>query len=331
MAPKGKRVLSGVQPSGVLHVGNYFGAIRQFIELQDGNDAAYFLADYHSMTSIRDARERRAATLGVALGFLAFGVDPKRSILYRQSDVAEVHELAWCLSTVTPMSLLERSHAYKDKVAHGLPADHGLFAYPPLMAADILIHRADFVPVGQDQKQHVEMTRDMAQKFNHVYGDVLTIPEPYIYESVAVIPGTDGRKMSKVYGNTVEMFAPEKVLRKQVMGIVTDSTPVEDPKNPNQPLFQLWNLVASREERDEVKQACERGGVGYGDVKKRLAARLLEFFADARERHEQFASRPDEVEDILADGAQRAREGAAPVLAAVREAAGIGPLPRVKG
>jgi tryptophanyl-tRNA synthetase len=315
-----------VQPSGELHIGNYFGAIRQFIELQEGNEAAYFLADYHSMTSIRDAAERRRVTLDLALGFLAFGVDPKRSILYRQSDVPEVHELAWCLSTVTPMSLLERSHAYKDKVAHGLPADHGLFAYPPLMAADILIHRADIVPVGQDQKQHVEMTRDMAQKFNHVYGDVLTIPEPYIYESVAVVPGTDGQKMSKAYGNTVEMFAPEKVLRKQVMGIVTDSTPVEDPKDPNQPLFRLWNLVASAEERDEMRQVCERGGVGYGDVKKRLVARLLDFFAEARERHADFSARPDDVEDILRDGAQRASVGAAPLLAAVRQAAGVGPL-----
>ena len=323
--PKGKRVLSGIQPSGAVHVGNYYGAIRQFIELQPDNHAAYFIADYHSMTTLRDPAERREASFDLAIAYLSLGVDPKKSILYRQSDVPEVNELAWCLSSVTPVALLERAHAYKDKVANGGKADHGLFAYPVLMAADILIHNADIVPVGQDQKQHVELTRDMAQKFNHAYGDVLVVPEPYIYESVAVIPGTDGRKMSKGYGNTLEIFAPEKKLRKQVMGIVTDSTPVEDPKDPNQPLFALWNLVADEAGRTEMKDACEKGGVGYGDVKKRLAARVLEVFGEARERREALVADPDRVEDILADGAQRTREAAAPVLEAVRSASGIGP------
>ncbi len=326
--PTGKRVLSGIQPSGAVHVGNYYGAIRQFIELQPDNHAAYFLADYHSMTTMRDAAERRETSFDLALAYLALGVDPKKSILYRQSDVPEVNELAWCLSTVTPVALLERAHAYKDKVAQGIKSDHGLFAYPVLMAADILIHRADIVPVGQDQKQHVELTRDMAQKFNQTYGEVLVVPEPWIYESVALIPGTDGRKMSKGYGNTVEIFAPEKKLRKQVMGIVTDSTPVADPKDPSQPLFVLWNLVADEPGRAEMKEACKKGGVGYGDVKKRLAALVLEVFGAARERRQVLAADPDRVEDILADGARRTREGAAPLLAAVRDAAGIGPPSR---
>jgi tryptophanyl-tRNA synthetase len=325
MAPRGKRVLSGVQPSGAVHIGNYFGAIRQWIELQEENEAAYFLADYHSMTTIRDAAERRAATFDLALAFLCLGVDTKRSILYRQSDVPEVNELAWCLSSVTPMGLLERAHAYKDKVASGAKADHGLFAYPVLMAADILIHRADFVPVGGDQKQHVELTRDMAQKFNQTYGEVFTIPEPFIPEGAAFVPGTDGRKMSKTYGNAIEIFAPEKLLRKQVMGIVTDSTPVEAPKNLDQPLIRFWDVIGSEDERAQIHEQCEQGGVGYGDMKKRLVERVLEFFAEARERREALAADPDQVEDILADGARRASEGAAPLLDAVREAAGIGP------
>ena len=323
--PTGKRVLSGIQPSGAVHVGNYFGAIRQWIELQEGNEAAYFLADYHSMTTIRDAAERRAATFDMAVAFLCLGVDAERSILYRQSDVPEVNELAWCLSSVTPMGLLERAHAYKDKIAAGAKPDHGLFAYPALMAADILIHRAHFVPVGGDQKQHVELTRDMAQKFNQAYGEVLTIPEPYIPEGAAYVLGTDGRKMSKTYGNAIEIFAPEKALRKQVMGIVTDSTAVEAPKSRDQPLFQYWEAIGTEAERAEIREQCERGGVGYGDIKKRLAARILEFFAEARERREALVADPDRVEDILADGARRAREGAAPLLAAVRDAAGIGP------
>jgi tryptophanyl-tRNA synthetase len=325
MAIRGKRILSGIQPSGAVHIGNYFGAIRQWIQLQEENEAAYFLADYHSMTTMRDAAERRAATFDMALAYLCLGVDAKRSILYRQSDVPEVNELAWCLSSVTPMALLERAHAYKDKLASGAKPDHGLFAYPVLMAADILIHKADYVPVGGDQKQHVELTRDMAQKFNQTYGEVFVLPEPFIPEGAAFVPGTDGRKMSKTYGNAIEIFAPEKKLRKQVMGVVTDSTPVEDPKPLDQTLIHYWDAIGSEDERAEIREACERGGVGYGDMKKRLAGRLIEFFAEARERREALAADPDRVEDILADGARRAREGAAPLLEAMREAAGIGP------
>ena len=324
-APTGKRVLSGIQPSGMVHLGNYFGALQQFIELQERNSAAYFLADYHSMTTIRDAAERREVTFGLAVAYLALGVDPARSILYRQSDVPEVNEISWCLSTVTPMGLLERSHAYKDKLTSGASADHGLFAYPVLMAADILIHRADFVPVGQDQKQHVEMARDIAQKFNQTYGPVFTVPEPYIYESVAVIPGLDGRKMSKSYGNTIEMLAPAKQLKKQIMSIVTDSTPVPDAKDPKQPLYQLWNLFANECERDAMLARCAEGGTGYGDTKKDLLARLLERFDGPRARVDEFTARPDQVEDILRDGARRAREQAAPLLDEVRRAAGLGP------
>ncbi len=321
------RVLSGTQPSGQLHLGNYFGALRQYVALGERyEETLYFIADYHSMTSIRDAAERRRLTLDVALDYLACGLDPARATLFRQSDVPEVCELSWLLSTVTPMGLLERGHAYKDKVAQGLPADHGLFAYPVLMAADILLYHADLVPVGQDQKQHLEMSRDMAQRFNHVYGrEVLKIPEPHILEGVAVVPGTDGRKMSKSYGNTIPMFAPPKEVKKAVMGIVTDSTPVEDPKDPATPLFQLWNLFAEPEERAAMAERARKGGLGYGEVKKDLLARLETHFAPLRERRQHYASRPSEVEEILSEGARRARALAAPVLADARDAAGLGP------
>ena len=252
--PVGKRVLSGTQPTGRIHLGNYFGAIRQYIAFQDQNEGIYFIADYHSMNRVRSAEERRELVQDVALSFLALGLDPAKSVLYRQSDVPEVHELAWALTTVTPMGLLERAHAYKDKIAAREKVAHGLFAYPVLMAADILIHQADFVPVGQDQKQHLEMTRDIAAKFNQRYGEVLKLPEPYILTGVAVVPGTDGEKMSKSKSNVIEMFAEPKLQKKQVMGIVTDSTPVEEPKDPELPVFQLWNLFATADERAEMAE-----------------------------------------------------------------------------
>ncbi len=322
------RVLSGTQPTqDYLHIGNYFGALRQYVSFQEKyEEALYFVADYHSMTSVRDAAARRRYTRNVALDYLAAGVDPERSILFRQSDVPEVCELAWLLSTVTPMGMLERAHAYKDKVANGLSADHGLFAYPVLMAADILLYSSDLVPVGQDQKQHLEMTRDMAQRFNQAYGDggeVLKLPEPYILEGLAVVPGTDGRKMSKSYGNAIAMFADEKTIKKAVMGIVTDSTPVEDPKDPKAVVFQLWNLFATEAEREEMAERAAAGGQGYGDLKKDLLARLLAFFAPMRERRADFEKRPNDLEEILRGGAERARALAAPVLAACREAAGF--------
>ena len=326
------RVLSGTQPTHeYLHLGNYFGALRQYVTLQERYDEAlFFIADYHSMTSLRDAKVRREFTHNVALDYLAAGVDPERSLIFRQSDVPEVCELSWLISTVTPMGMLERAVAYKDKLASGASADHGLFAYPVLMAADILLYAADLVPVGQDQKQHLEMTRDMAQRFNQAYcsgggdGDgVLKLPEPYILEGLAVVPGIDGRKMSKSYGNAIPMFADEKTIKKAVMGIVTDSTPVEDPKDPKAVVFQLWNLFATVTEREEMAERAAAGGQGYGDVKKDLLARLLEYFAPMRERRADYDRRPDDLEEILRGGAARARALAAPVLAACRDAAGF--------
>jgi tryptophanyl-tRNA synthetase len=322
------RALSGTQPTHeYLHLGNYFGAVRQYVTLQEQYDEAlYFIADYHSLTSLREADLRQAYSFNVALDYLASGVDPEASLIFRQSDVPEVCELSWLLSTVTPMGMLERAHAYKDKVAKGQSADHGLFAYPVLMAADILIYDSDVVPVGQDQKQHVEMTRDIAQRFNQAYGvEALKLPEPYIQKEVAVVPGTDGGKMSKSTGNVIPMFAGPKQLKKAVMTIVTDSTPVEDPKDFGASVFQLWSLFASAAEVEEMKAKAARGGVGYGDVKQDLLARLLEYFGPMRELRESYAKRPDDVEEILQAGGRRARTIAASVLSRCREAVGFKP------
>jgi len=324
------RVLAGTKPTGeLLHLGNYFGALRQFVSLQEKyDDALYFIADYHSMTTVRDGETRRRYTEAVALDYLAAGLDPERAILYRQSDLPEICELTWILTTVTPMGMLERAHAYKAAMDKGESVDHGLFTYPVLMAADILLFHADLVPVGQDQKQHVEMTRDMAQRFNNTYDcEALVLPEPYILEETAVIPGTDGRKMSKSYDNTIQMFASSKQLKKSVMGIVTDSTPVEDPKEPTGHLFELWNLFASKDEQEEMTARARAGGLGYGEVKKDLLERILDHFGPMRERRARFESRPDDVEDILVRGATRARAIATPVLDACRQAAGLGQLP----
>jgi tryptophanyl-tRNA synthetase len=319
------RVLSGIQPSGECHLGNYFGAIRQHVALQSAGEAIFFIADYHSMTSVRDGEERRRFVRDVALDYLACGLDPSAAILYRQSDLPETCELAWMLTTVTPMGLLQRAHSYKDKVGQGLRPDHGLFAYPVLMAADILQYNAGVVPVGQDQKQHLEMTRDIATHYNQRYGrEVFRLPEPHILEDVAVVPGVDGRKMSKSYDNTLRMFWPESRLKKAVMAIVTDSTPVEAPKDTGQTLFQLWALFATKEEREALFERARAGGIGYGDVKKDLLARLLAHFAPMRERREALAMRPGEVEDVLADGVKRARALMTPVLEAARAAAGLG-------
>ena len=320
------RVLSGIQPSGdFLHVGNYLGALRQFVALQESNEILVFIADYHSMNAVRDGAARREYTRSVALDYLACGLDPARAMLFRQSDMPEVTELAWMLSTVTPMGLLERAHAYKDKLAQGQSADHGLFAYPVLQAADILLYHSDLVPVGQDQKQHIEMCRDIAQRFNHAYGeDLLVVPEPLISEEMAVVPGTDGRKMSKSYGNAISMFASRKQVKKSVMGIVTDSTPVEAPKDTETPVFQLWALFASAEEKRDFFSHAKAGGLGYGDVKKDLLERLLAHFEPMRARREELAQRPDDVEDMLTDGVRRARAIATPVLEACRQASGLG-------
>jgi tryptophanyl-tRNA synthetase len=319
------RILSGIQPSGTLHLGNYFGMMRPAIELQHKGEAFYFIADYHSMTSLFDAEQRRKNTLDVALDFLACGLDPQKSVFFRQSDVPEVCELAWILSTLTPMSMLEKAHSYKDKVAKGIPINHGLFAYPVLMAADILIYDSNVVPVGQDQKQHVEMTRDMAIKFNEAYGETFVIPEPQIKGETAKVPGLDGDKMSKSYGNTLEIFGEEKALRKKVMGIKMDSRTPEEPKpDADQNLaIQLLKLVAPAEVTADFENRLRAGGLGYGDLKKQLFASYWEHFAGARQKRAELVANMDYVNSVLAEGAQKARTLAQKVLKRARKASGL--------
>ena len=318
------RILSGIQPSGALHLGNYFGMMRPAIELQEKGEAFYFIANYHSMTSLFDAEERRKNSLDVALDFLACGLDPGKSVFWKQSDVPEVAELAWLLTTLTPMSLLEKCHSYKDKVAKGISPNHGLFAYPVLMAADILIYDSNIVPVGRDQKQHVEVTRDIAIKFNETYGQTFVLPEPQIRDEVAVVPGTDGQKMSKSYGNTIEIFGTEKETRKQVMSIVTDSAPVEAAKDPDtSTIFQLFLLVGAADEVAEMRRAFEQGGTGYGEFKKQLFSRLWEFFAPMRKRREEILAQPEHLDRVLSQGAERANAIAHKVMDRVRTAVGL--------
>jgi len=319
------RVLSGVQPSGTLHIGNYFGAIRQFIGLQDEHECYYFLADLHALTTVQDADRMRSLVRELAAGYLALGLDPERSVIYRQSDIPEIPELSWYLSTVTSMGLLQRCHSFKDKVAQGVVPSHGLFAYPVLMAADILIVRSDLVPVGKDQKQHLEVTRDVAASFHATYGaEVFNLPEPMIQGEVAVVPGLDGQKMSKSYGNTIDIFGPEKPIRKRIMSLVTDSTPVEDPKpKEGSALYQLLKIFAPAEERPWVEAAFDEGGVGYGDMKKKLFEFFVATFGEARARYDELAADPAEVDRILAAGAAKARETAAPLMDDVRTAVGI--------
>jgi tryptophanyl-tRNA synthetase len=319
------RILSGIQPSGALHLGNYFGMMRPAIDLQDQGEALYFIADYHSMTSLYDAAQRRRNSLDVALDFLACGLDPKKSIFWRQSSVPQVTELAWILTTLTPMGLLERCHSYKDKLAHGLSPNHGLFAYPVLMAADILLFDSNIVPVGRDQKQHVEVTRDIAIKFNEAYGQTLVVPEPRIREEVAVVPGTDGQKMSKSYGNTIEIFGEEKAIRKKIMAIVMDSRTPSDPKpDADKNLaIQLLKLVASPEIAADFESRLRAGGLGYGDLKKALFENYWSYFSVARTRRAELAANLDYVETVLREGAERAKQVALPVLTRVKQACGL--------
>ncbi|MFQ3577439.1 MAG: tryptophan--tRNA ligase [Verrucomicrobiia bacterium] len=320
-----RRILSGIQPTGAPHLGNYFGMMKQAIELQEDGDAYYFIADFHALTTVRDPAALRAHCYEVALDFLACGLDPQRAVFFRQSDVPEVTELAWILSTVAPMGLLERCHSFKDKIARGLPASHGLFSYPVLMAADILLYDSDLVPVGQDQKQHLEVTRDLAVKMNETFGaDLLRLPEPAILRATASLPGTDGRKMSKSYGNTIEPFAEEKALRKRIMSIVTDSTPVESPKPvDDSPILALYRAVASEADAAEMESDFRAGGIGYGDFKKRLFEATLEYFRPMRLRREELLSDPQVVENILRQGAARARATAVGVIERVRQAVGL--------
>lgn len=318
------RALSGIQPSGKLHIGNYFGMMRPALDLQEKGETFLFIANYHALTSVSDAAFLRTATLDVALDFLACGLDPKRTCLYRQSDVPEVTELSWILSTITPMGLLERCHSYKDKVAKGIEASHGLFAYPVLMAADILAVNSTVVPVGRDQKQHVEVTRDLAIRFNHRFGDVFVIPEVSIREEVAVVPGVDGQKMSKSYGNTIEIFGAPNEVKKRIMSIVTDSKGVADPKDPDTcNVFALYKLFATPEEREAMATRYRAGGMGYGDAKKALLEKFEQHFGPFRQRRQELASQPDYVEQILRDGAVKAKAEAAAVLKKARRAVGL--------
>ncbi len=318
------RVLSGIQSNGKLHLGNYLGAMKQHIELQEANECFFFIANYHSLTTIKDKKLLRELTLDVALDYLALGLDPEKSCLFRQSDIPEVTELSWILSTVTGKGLLERATSYKDKVAKDIAPSMGLFCYPILMAADILIYRSDLVPVGKDQVQHIEMAQDMAAYFNNAFGcQALKRPEPKLNEA-HIVPGVDGQKMSKSYGNTINLFGPPKTLRKRIMSIKTDSTPVDDPKDPQTcNVFALYKLLATPGEIADLEKRYREGGMGYGDAKGLLAEAAERLLGPARERREQLAADPDRVEDILQAAAKRARAIAQAVMADVREACGI--------
>ncbi len=320
------RILTGITPSGTLHIGNYFGAMLPAIELQAGGDAYYFIADYHSMTVITDAAERRGFTQGIALDWLACGLDPAKAVFWRQSDVPEVCELMWLIGSLTPMGLLERAHSYKDKTAKGISPNFGLFAYPTLMAADILLYDTHVVPVGRDQKQHLEMTRDIAIKFNLTYGEgTFVVPEEKIQEDVAVVPGLDGQKMSKSYGNTIEIFGDEKALRKKIMGIVMDSrTPAEPKPDAEKNLaIQLLRLVAPRDVAADFENRLRAGGLGYGDLKKALFEHYWNYFAPYRAKRAELVANPDYVEKVLKDGADRARAVASKTMDRARVNCGL--------
>ncbi len=319
------RILSGIQPSGALHLGNYFGMMRPAIELQEQGEAYYFIADYHSMTSLFDAGARRRHTQDVALDFLACGLDPARAVFFRQSDVPEVCELTWLLGTLTPMGLLERCHSFKDKTAKGLPVNHGLFAYPVLMAADILLYDSQVVPVGRDQKQHVEVTRDIAIKFNEAYGATFVLPEPRIRDATAAVPGTDGQKMSKSYGNTIDIFGEEKATRKRIMSLVMDSRTPQEPKPDAEGnlAVQLLKLVAPEAAAREWEDRLRAGGLGYGDLKKALFDHYWEHFRHARARRAELEGNLDHVHDVLRQGALCARAVARTVLDRAKQNCGL--------
>src|SRR5881227_3605323 len=324
------RILSGIQPSGALHIGNYFGMMQPAVALQTEGEALYFIADYHALTTLRDPEALRSNSHRVALDFLACGLDPERATLFRHSDVPQVTELAWILSTLAPMGLLERATSYKDKLARGLPATVGLFGYPILMAADILIYDSDVVPVGKDQRQHIEITRDLAIKMNENYGQsepdgrIFKLPEPRIRVASETVPGIDGQKMSKSYGNNIDIFGEQKEMRKRVMSIVTDSAAVDAPKDPAQStIFKLYSLVASKEEIADMRERFLKGGTGYGDFKKQLFEKLWEYFAPMRQRREEILADKSYIAAVLARGAKRANEIADRVMERVRKAIGL--------
>ena len=317
------RSLSGIQASGVLHIGNYFGAIKQFVENQEKNEGLYFIADYHALTSLRDPKAVRENTLNAAMDFLALGLDPEKSIIFVQSDVPEHTELMWILMNITPVGLLERAVSYKEKVEKGLSPNAGLLTYPVLMAADILMYDPDIVPVGKDQKQHIEMARDIATKFNGEYGETFKLPEEETLKEVAVVPGTDGQKMSKSYGNTIQMFATKAELKKQVMSIVTDSTPLEEPKDPENNITKLYELFATKEELAEMKRKFSEGGYGYGHGNTELLNKILEYFGEARAKREELVKNPEYLEEVLRKGAKKARAMAIEKLKEVKKAVGL--------
>ncbi|MBN1271982.1 MAG: tryptophan--tRNA ligase [Candidatus Aminicenantes bacterium] len=321
---KQRRILSGIQPSGGLHLGNYFAMMNPMIESQEKGLLFCFIVNLHAMTTVREGKVLRQGTLDAAMDFLALGLNPDKSIFWVQSDVLEVVELTWILSCVTSMGLLERSHSYKDKIERGIIPNHGLFAYPVLMAADILLYQAHIIPVGQDQKQHVEITRDIAERFNYLYGETFVLPEPRIDPHVALVPGIDGQKMSKSYNNTIEIFAEEKDIRKQIKRIVTDSTPVEAPKNPDTcTVFKLYRLFASPEEISELDKMYRKGGMGYGTAKDRLYEKIRDYFKPFREKRSQLAGDKEKVKKILAEGAEKARAVAFPTIEKVRRKTGL--------
>jgi tryptophanyl-tRNA synthetase len=318
------RILSGIQPSGILHIGNYLGMIKPMVLSQEKGELFCFIANMHSLTSVFNGKELKEYTNNAILDLIALGIDPQKSVLWVQSDVPEVAELTWYLNNVTPVGLLERCHSYKDKIAKNLPANNGLFSYPVLMAADILMYQTNIVPVGKDQKQHVEVARDIAIKFNQTYGEVFTIPEPQIKEDVAVIPGIDGQKMSKSYGNTIDIFAEENIIRKKIMSIVTDPTPLEQPKNPEKSIvFAIYKLFASQEKILEMDQKLRKGGYGYGEAKKELFSVIWEYFLPFRKKREELLKNKDYIIEIRKKGAQKAKEIGIPTLDRVRELVGV--------
>ena len=318
------RSLSGIQPSGILHIGNYFGAIKQFVELQDEYEGFYFLANYHALTSSPKGEDLKSNTINVILDYLALGLDPEKSTLFLQSDVPEHAELSWVLSNITPMGLLERAHSYKDKVAKGIKPNVGLFTYPILMAADILMYSPDIVPVGKDQKQHLEMTRDIATKFNETYcKEVFKLPKEKIVENVATVPGTDGDKMSKSYGNVINMFGSKKALKKQIMSIVTDSTPLEEPKDPDNNITKLYALLATEAEVEALKEKFRAGNFGYGHAKNELFDKFMDYFSPFQKKREELENNMDYVYGILREGANKARSIATAKMNEVRDVVGL--------
>ena len=319
-----KRILSGIQPSGKLHVGNYFGMMQPMIRHMESAELYVFIVDLHALTSVQDRDRLRQGTLEAAADFIALGLDPERCTFWVQSDVPEVCELTWMLSVLTPMGLLERCHAYKDKVAKNIPASHGLFSYPVLMAADILLYQSEVVPVGKDQKQHVEVARDIAIRFNNAFGETFVVPEPEINEDTAIVPGLDGQKMSKSYDNTIPIFLDDKALRKRVMAIQTDATPVEEPKNPDTcNLYKLLKLFAPPEKMEEIHGLYVNGGAAYGYLKQDLFELINTYFAPARAKKKELLDNPDYLRSILAKGAEKARAKATVTLDLARDRMGL--------